>query len=224
MTELPFKVCSSSIDPDFHSRGKFSISPNQQGNRARRLALADSRLYPIDHKARHSVEECPKDLLGLCRQRSFPNSTIHQAHPSVAGSLIYMERRMPRAETGMASLFDVGLRPSEPADQEISEAVLGTWKILRRVHRSQNVILRNLSIEGGDQACETFGANHGINFEFLHVLCSPDRTVPLSVLDEVAEHRFPYLRGSTGSGCNVPRRRARSFINTKNTGTRASGL
>jgi hypothetical protein len=31
------------------------------------LALSDSRLHPIDHKARHSVEECPKDLLGLCR-------------------------------------------------------------------------------------------------------------------------------------------------------------
>ena len=76
---------------------------------------------------------------------------------------------MPRAEAGMASLFDVSLRPSEPADQEISEALLGTWQILRRVHRPQKVILRNLSIEGGDQACETFCANHRINFEFLHV-------------------------------------------------------
>jgi hypothetical protein len=46
-------------------------------------------------------------LLGLCRQRSFPKSTIHQAHPSVAGSLIYMEWRMPRSEARMASLFDV---------------------------------------------------------------------------------------------------------------------
>ncbi|MCU1304491.1 MAG: hypothetical protein JWQ87_4775 [Candidatus Sulfotelmatobacter sp.] len=72
----------------------------------------ESWLYPIDHKARHSVEELPKDLLGFCRQRSFPKSTIHQAHPSVAGSLIYMERRMPRAEAWMASLFDVSLRPS----------------------------------------------------------------------------------------------------------------
>ena len=34
----------------------------------------------------------------------------------------------------MAPLFDVSLRPSEPADQEISEALLGTWKIRRRVH------------------------------------------------------------------------------------------
>jgi len=35
-------------------------------------------------------------------------------------------------------------------------------------------------------------------------------------------HQFPYLRYSSGSGRNVPRRSARSFINTKNTGTRIS--
>src|ERR1700675_3179792 len=172
-------------------RRLFQEIPLCLGSRARRFAAADSRLYPIDHEARHSVEEFPKDLRGLCRQRRFPKSTIHQAHPSVAGSLIYRKRRMPCAEAGMASLFDVSLRPSEPADQEISEALLGTWKVLRRIHRPQKVILRNLSIEGGDQACETFRANHRINFEFLPVLCSPDRTVPLSVLDEVAESSVP---------------------------------
>ncbi len=88
----------------------------------------------------------------------------------------------------MASLFDVSLRPSEPADQEISKAMLGTLKIRSRVHGSQKVVLRYLSIKGGDQACETFRTNHGINFEFLHVLLhSPDRTVSLSIPDEVAE-------------------------------------
>jgi hypothetical protein len=95
---------------------------------------------------------------------------------------------MPRAEAGMASFFDVSLRPSEPTDQEISEALLGTWKIPRWVHWSQKVVLRDLSIEGGDQARETFRANHGINFEFLHFLCSLNRTVPPSVLDVVVEH------------------------------------
>src|SRR4029077_1337284 len=143
--------------------------PLRLGSRVRRFVLADSRLYLIDHEAGHSVEECAKDLLGICRQRSFTKSTIHQAHPSVAGKLIYMESRMPRTEARMASLFDVSLRPSEPADQEISKTLLGTWKILRRVHRPQKVILRNLSTECGDQACETFRANHRINFEFLHV-------------------------------------------------------
>jgi hypothetical protein len=88
----------------------------------------------------------------------------------------------------MASLFDVSLRPSEPTDQEISEALLGTWEIPRRVHGPQKIVLRDLSIEGGDQARETFRANHGINFEFLHVLRSPYRNVRLSVLDEDVEH------------------------------------
>jgi hypothetical protein len=121
-------------------------------------------------------------LLGFSRQRSFLKSSIHQAHPSIAGSLIYMERRMPRAEPWMTSLFDVSLRPSEPADQEISETLLGTWKIRRRVHGPEKIVLRDLSIEGGDQACESFRANHGIDFEFLHVLSSLHRTVRLSFL------------------------------------------
>src|ERR1700723_3387071 len=159
--------------------------PSCRGSRARRFALADSRLHLIDHKARHPVEEFPKDLLGLCRQRSFPKSTIHQAHPSVAGSLIYMERRMPRAEAWMASLFDVSLRPSEPADQEIPEALLRTWKIRRRVHRTQKVILRNFSIEGGDQACVAFPANHRIDFELLHFLSSPYRMFPMFFFTQV---------------------------------------
>jgi hypothetical protein len=140
-----------------------------------RFALADSRLRLIDHEAGHAVEEFPKDLLCLSRQRSFPESIIHQAHPSVAGTLIYMERRMPRTEAWMASLFDVSLRPSEPADQEISEALLGAWEICRRVHWAQKVVLRNLPIEGGDQAGEAFRANHRINLELLHFLSSPYR-------------------------------------------------
>jgi hypothetical protein len=91
---------------------------------------------------------------------------------------------MPRAEAWMASLFDVSLRPSEPADQKISETLLGAWKIRRGVHRPQKVILWNLSIEGGDQASKTFRANHRINFEFLHFLNSPYRNVPMLVLHE----------------------------------------
>jgi hypothetical protein len=73
----------------------------------------------------------------------------------------------------MASLFDVCLRAPEPTDQEISEALLGTWEILRRVHGSQKVVLRDLSIEGGDQARETFRTNDGIHLKFLHLLSSP---------------------------------------------------
>src|SRR4029077_16494351 len=131
----------------------------------RRRPLAHSRLRLIYHERRHLIEEFPKNLLGLFRQRSFLKSTIHQTHPSVAGSLIDGKRRMPRAEARMASLFDVSLRPPEPTDQEISEALLSTREILRRVHGPKRVFWRAPPIEGGDQARETFGANHGINFD-----------------------------------------------------------
>jgi hypothetical protein len=50
------------------------------------------------------------------------------------------------------------------------KALLRTQEMLRRVHGSQKVILRDLPIKGGDQARETFRANHGINFQFLHIL------------------------------------------------------
>ena len=97
-----------------------------------------------------------------------PQSIVHQPHPPVAGNLIDRKWRMPRAEAGMASLFDVSLRPPEPTDQEISKALFSTREIMPRVHGSQKVVLRDLPIEGGDQARETFRTNHGINFEFRH--------------------------------------------------------
>jgi hypothetical protein len=83
-------------------------------------ALAHSKLRLIDHERRHLAEEFPKNLLGLFRQCNLSKSTIHQAHPSISGGLIYMERRMPRAQAWMASLFDVSVRSPEPTDQEIS--------------------------------------------------------------------------------------------------------
>ncbi len=137
-----------------------------------RATLTHFRLRLIDHERRHLIEEFPKNLLGRFRQCSFSESAIHQAHPSIAGRLIYRERRMPRAQAWMASLFDVIVRPPKPTDQEISEALLSTREILRCIHRPQEIILGDLAIEGSDQASETFRTNHGINFEFLHLLSS----------------------------------------------------
>ena len=79
-----------------------------------------------------------------------PESIVHQPHPPVAGSLIDGKRRMPGAEAGMASLFDISLRPPEPTDQEISEALLGALDIPHRVHGPQDFIFGDLLVEGRD--------------------------------------------------------------------------
>ena len=98
-------------------------------------APADSRLYLIDHEARHSIiEEFPQDLLGLSRQRSFPKSTIHQAQPSVAGSLIYTERRMSRGGDEDALVVRCKSAASEPTDTLIIRSLL----ILRSAQMPHN--------------------------------------------------------------------------------------
>jgi hypothetical protein len=60
----------------------------------------------------------------------------------------------------MASLFYVARRPSKPVDQEISQALFGTFEILWRVHDLQEVVVGNLAIKRGHQTLETFRANH----------------------------------------------------------------
>ena len=57
---------------------------------------------------------------------------------------------MPRAQAWMASLFDVSVRPPEPTDQEISEALLSTREILRGVQelaRASGVARQSLTLE-----------------------------------------------------------------------------
>jgi hypothetical protein len=132
----------SAVSPVSPEDDRYSVAGPQIVDRVSKallLALAggdSSSLYPIDHKARHFVEKFPKDLPGRCRQRSFLKCIVHQPHPPITGGFVDGKGRMPRAEAWMASLFDVGLWPSKPADQEVAEALLGTWKIPHRIHRS----------------------------------------------------------------------------------------
>jgi hypothetical protein len=92
------------------------VSSDMKNAQRLAAALMCSRLRAIDHEGRHFIEEVPKNLLRLFRQCSFLKSAIHQAHPSIAGSPVYLERRMPRPQAWMASLFDVSLRSPEPTD------------------------------------------------------------------------------------------------------------
>jgi hypothetical protein len=93
---------------------------------------------------------------------------------AIAGNLIYMERRMPR--TQLDGLFvRCKCAAPEPTDQEISEALLSTREILRGYMGPKRSSCGTCRIEGRDQARETFRTNHGINFEFLHLLNSLNR-------------------------------------------------
>jgi len=75
---------------------------------------------------------------------------------------------MADAQPGVAALFDVDLRAAESPDQEIAQALLRTFEIVRRVHGPKDVVGRNLAVKGGDQSLESGLAHGGENVLLFH--------------------------------------------------------
>ena len=135
--------------------------------------LATSSLHPIDHGCGRCIEEFSNHMLGLDWQRGFHKSITHQLHPAVTRGLIDRKRNMPRTEAGMASLFCVARRPSEPVDQEISKARCpAPSRSCGGYMGFQEVVLQFSSPERRHQTREAFRANHRVNLTFVHVFGS----------------------------------------------------
>jgi hypothetical protein len=63
----------------------------------------------------------------------------------------------------VAALGDVALRAAEAADQEVAQALLGAGEIVRRIHRTEQVVAADPAIEGGDQAGEALLADAAVD-------------------------------------------------------------
>ena len=68
----------------------------------------------------------------------------------------------------MAALFDVRRRPAESVNEKIPKPLLGTFEIVGRIHRSEDVVRGHLAIERLYQALESVLADGGVNFFFFH--------------------------------------------------------
>jgi hypothetical protein len=68
----------------------------------------------------------------------------------------------------MASAFDVALRASKATDQKVAQPLFGAVKVVFRIHRAQNIVLRNLAVKRTDKASETIFANHCVKIYFIH--------------------------------------------------------
>src|SRR4051794_8248422 len=75
---------------------------------------------------------------------------------------------MPYSQPGMATCFEVRRRPAEPENQEITEAFFRSCEIVGRIHRSQNVIPRNLPIKGRDQPLKAIITYRAVDLPFFH--------------------------------------------------------
>ena len=119
-----------------------------------RTANATSCL--IDHEGGRLLEEGAKLFFGLRGQGRLGECTVHEFDPAVAGGTVNLEGKMPGAQTGVSPLGDVAFRSPKAIDQEIAKASFGGFALACRIHRSQNVVLRDLPVKGGDETSETF--------------------------------------------------------------------
>jgi hypothetical protein len=63
----------------------------------------------------------------------------------------------------MATPLDVARRTTKASDEKVSQALLGTLQIFRRVHRAEHIISRHLCIKRADEPLEAFFANARID-------------------------------------------------------------
>ena len=108
----------------------------------------------VDHERGDLVEKLAHQISDIRRQLRLLKCAFHQRHPAVARTLVDGKRHVAHAQTRVTALFDVPRRPAEAADEKITQPRLGARQVLRRVHRAQHVIGRDLGVERADQASE----------------------------------------------------------------------
>ena len=92
---------------------------------------------------------------------------IHQLHPAVARGLIDGKGHVTHAEARVAALFDVARRSAKAADKEIPQTQFRRREIVRRIHRSEDVVGRHPGVEGAHQSREPLFADAAVD-----LLCS----------------------------------------------------
>lgn len=79
---------------------------------------------------------------------------------------------MAHAKARVAPRFDVAWRSTESPDQEIAQPLLGSGEVVGRIHRPEDVIRRNLTIERRYQALKAVFSDDGVELVFIQTLAS----------------------------------------------------
>jgi hypothetical protein len=122
----------------------------------------------IHHEGRHLPEEGAQEFFGFGGESGFGERVVHPLHPAVASRLIDSKREVPRTQAGMPSLGDIAIGTSEAIDQEVAKPLFGTWKIPLRIHGAQNIVFRDLPVEGTHQPGEAFLSDECKYVGFFH--------------------------------------------------------
>ena len=98
------------------------------------------------------MQEGADDGLDLGGPGDFGECLIHQGDPAVSSGLSDREGGVADFEAGVASFLDVGVGAAEAEDEETGQALFGGGECLGGVHRAEDVVAGDLTIEESDQA------------------------------------------------------------------------
>ena len=149
----------------------FSISKRytiDNRNRLNSIRFTLAALPLIDHKCGHLFQECLQCLFRFCRKGRISKSLMHELHPTVAGGLVDLKRKMPCSQARMPTLFYVARRASKAINQEVAQPLLGAFAVFFWVHGAKNLVPINLAIKSRDEPRESLLPNKKKNLVFIH--------------------------------------------------------
>ena len=82
---------------------------------------------------------------------------------ALAAALIDGERGVTHAQARVAALFAIAHWPAEALDEEVSQALFGAMEVLLRVHREEDVVGGDATVERGDETREPFFSDQRVN-------------------------------------------------------------
>ena len=108
----------------------------------------DAILRAVDEERGRFVEERPDDRRDFPGEARFQQSRVHERDPAIAGGRCDRERGVTHPQRRVASLVEVRVRASEPIDQEVAESSFGSGQLGDGIHRREEVIAGDATIEG----------------------------------------------------------------------------
>src|SRR3954471_856697 len=102
-------------------------------------------------------------------------------HPSVASGLVDLEWRMSGAQPRMPALFDIALRAAQTVNQKVPQALFGGNEIVRWIHRCQNIVHGNATVECRDQSANPRLTDKVEYVDFLQFLRTASRQLSQTV-------------------------------------------
>ena len=94
------------------------------------------------------MKKSAEHRIGFGGERRLVERTIHQHDPAVAGLLIEPKGVVPHSQPGMSALGDIALGAAKSIDEKVAQTLLGARQVMPRIHRTQDVIVWHLCVEG----------------------------------------------------------------------------